>query len=334
MAASLDDGRLLDPFGGQADLAAGLVRAIGDPVARFNEDGLRPLRACRFTAQLGFDLDSDTEVAISQSLATVRLVVAERIREELCKLLMSDLPSVGLILMEETGLLELLLPELHRCAALEQREMHCFDVLHHSLATCDASAPTLHLRWAALLHDIGKATTVAVDASGLPTFYNHECDSATQAHEILYRLRFSHADRDRIVHLVRHHMFNYDDSWSEAAVRQFLARVGEDSVPDLLALRRADQIGRCGEPNLPQTLIELERRIAEIQRSGAALSIGDLAVNGALLMTHLNLHSGPAIGILLRELLTNVVANPSLNTPARLLQIARNFYQERLAPPG
>ena len=332
MAASLADGRLVDPWGGRADFAAKLVRAIGDPLARFGEDGLRPLRACRFAAQLGFVLDAATKAAISPSLATVRLVAAERIRDELTKLLMAEVPSLGLVLMEETGLLQLLIPELQRCAGLKQRDLHCFDVLGHSLATCDASGPALHLRLTALLHDVGKATTVGVGANGQPTFYRHERDSADQAYEILSRLRFPNAERDRVVHLVREHMFNYSSSWSDAAVRRFLARVGQASLPDLLALRRSDQIDRCGKREDAASLLGLEQRVKRMTLAGVALGVADLAVDGAVLMEELQLPPGPFIGTLLRELLDSVVADPTLNNRDQLLLIARDSDRKRRAP--
>ena len=331
IAASLATGVVRDPHHGLRDLGAEVIRCIGDPGERFGEDGVRPLRACRFAAQLGFRVDGATLDAIGGSLGTVAQVSAERIRDELGKLLVSERPSVGLSLMEETGLGELLLPELHRCAGIAQPEMHCFDVLTHSLMSCDAATPELHLRLAALLHDVGKATTVAADEAGRPTFHGHERESARMAHELMSRLRFSNAQRDRVVHLVRHHMFNYDASWSDAAVRRFLARVGAGSVSDLLALRRADQIGHCGQRGVSGNLVELQRRIERVQEQGAALTVSDLAIDGSELMRELGITPGPAVGIILRELLETVVADPALNTAPRLLEIAANFYRERLA---
>ena len=331
IAASLTDGTLHDPYAGVADLSKKLIRCIGNPHERFAEDGLRPLRACRFVAQLGFHVDSATLDAIRPSLGTVALVAAERIREELCKLLLSERPSIGLSLMEETGLGEFILPELHRCAGVVQPEMHCFDVFTHALLSCDAAPADLHLRLAALLHDVGKATTAGADESGRPTFHGHERDSAEMATGIMNRLRFSNAERDRVVHLVRHHMFNYDSGWTDAAVRRFLGRVGPDQVPDLLALRRADQIGHCGRRDVSDNLVQLQRRIERIQEEGAVLTVRDLAVDGSTLMRELGIGAGPDVGIILRELLEAVVADPALNVPARLLEIAGNFYRERLA---
>ncbi len=336
IAASLASGKvpsgtLRDPHGGVRDLAAKVIRCIGDPLERFGEDGLRPLRACRFAAQLGFRVDGPTLGAIPRTLETVAQVSAERIREELSKLLISERPSVGLTLIEETGLGELILPELHRCAGIVQAEMHCFDVLTHSLLSCDAAPSDLRLRVAALLHDIGKATTVGSDEAGRPTFHRHEHESARMAHELMSRLRFSNAERDHVVHLVRHHMFNYDASWSDAAVRRFLARVGASNVPDLLALRRADQIGHCGRRDVSTNLVELQRRIERVREQGAALTINDLAIDGTVLMRELGIKPGPAVGTILRELLETVMADPALNTERRLIEIAANFYRERLA---
>lgn len=331
IAVSLATGSVRDPHHGVRDLGKKIIRCIGEPRERFGEDGLRPLRACRFASQLGFRVDGPTLNAIGESLATVAQVSAERIREELKKLLLSERPSVGLSIIEETGLGELILPELHRCAGIAQPEMHCFDVLTHSLMSCDAAPRDLRLRLSALLHDIGKATTVASDEAGRPTFHRHEHESARMAHDLMGRLRFSNAERDQVVHLVRHHMFNYEATWTDAAVRRFLVRVGPSNVPDLLALRRADQIGHCGRLDVSTNLVELHRRIDQVQEEGAALTINDLAVDGRVLMRELDILPGPVVGTILRELLETVVADPELNTERRLLKIATNLYRKRLS---
>jgi len=341
IAMEVPGGRIVDPFGGRGDLERRLIRAIGDAAERFAEDGLRPLRACRFAAQLGFQVDGPTQDAIRPSLNTVQRVSAERIRSEVEAILLAPRPSVGLWLMQETGLLDLLLPELQRCVGVEQRQPPGrpagapeFDVFTHSLAACDASEPELELRWAGLLHDVGKATTLVRAADGSLSFHHHDRESARMAHEILERLRSPHSLRDGVSHLVAHHMFNFDEQWSDAAVRRFVARVGRDRIDKLLALRRADQLGRYGEEHRPRPsprLVALAQRVSAVMERREAVTVRDLAVNGSDLMTHLKLAPGPVVGILLRQLLEAVLEDPALNERDRLLNIAANFFRSRLA---
>ena len=340
IALEVPGGRIVDPFDGRGDLERGLVRAIGDAAERFAEDGLRPLRACRFAAQLGFQVDRPTREAIRPGLSTVRRVAAERLRGEIEAILLAPRPSVGLSLMAETGLLELLLPELQRCIGVEQRQPPGrpagapeFDVFIHSLATCDASAPELELRWAGLLHDVGKATTLVRAVDGALTFHHHDRESARMAREILERLRSPNALRDGVAHLVAHHMFNFDEQWSDAAVRRFVARVGRDRIDKLLALRRADHIGRYGDRHRAgpsPRLAALARRVSAVMERREAMVVRDLAVNGRDLMAHLKLPPGPTIGILLRQLLEAVLEDPALNEREALLSIAGNL---SLRPP-
>ena len=340
IAMEVPGGRIVDPHSGRADLEAGLIRAIGDPAERFAEDGLRPLRACRFAAQLGFQVDAATVAAIGGSLEVVRRVAAERVGAELERIMLAPRPSVGLLLMEQTGLLLLLLPELHRCVGVEQRRppglpagAREFDVFTHSLAACDATAPELVLRWSGLLHDIGKATTIVRDDDGALTFHHHDRESALMAREIFDRLRYPHALREAVAHLVGLHMFQYDEHWSDAAVRRFIARVGRDQIEQLMALRHADQMGRYGKAYQgSRRLTALASRIEEVTRRDQALTIRDLAVNGNDLMTALELTPGPVVGTLLRELLETVLDDPALNRRDALLGIAGNFYRSRLSP--
>ena len=344
IALEVPGGRVVDPFDGRGDLARKLIRAIGDAGERFAEDGLRPLRACRFAAQLEFQVDAPTRDAIRPSLGTVRRVAAERVRAEIEAILLAPRPSVGLQLMHDTGLLELLLPELQRCVGVEQRQPPGrpatapeFDVFIHSLATCDASDRELELRWAGLLHDVGKAATLVRGAGGELSFHHHDRESARMAREILERLRSPNALRDGVAHLVAHHMFNYDDQWSDAAVRRFVARVGRDRIDKLLSLRRADQLGRYGEQHRARPsarLTALARRVSAVTERREALTVRDLAVNGNDLLAHLELTPGPVVGILLRQLLEAVLEDPALNRRERLLTIAGNFYRSRLAPPA
>jgi tRNA nucleotidyltransferase (CCA-adding enzyme) len=325
--------RLLDPHGGRRDLKAGIIRAIGVPLERFQEDGLRPVRACRFAAQFSFRIEERTFRSIPESLETVRKVSAERIRDEIVRLLAAERPSVGLRLMRECGLLGVLVPELAACSGVQQRELHCFDVFEHLLASCDA-APRENrvVRLAALLHDIGKPPTLEQSDDGALSFHGHEQASARIAGAILRRLRFPTSEVRRTAHLVEQHMFNYEEPWGDAAVRRFLVRVGVENVPDLLALRRADQVGRCGDSSPSPGLIAFQKRIQSVLEQDQALGLADLAVDGRDVMEALGISPGPLVGVILEELLETVLADPEQNNKEMLLRIARRLYEERIEP--
>lgn len=321
LAYNLVTGELLDPHGGRADLAAGLVRAIGDPLERFTEDGLRPLRAIRFASQLEYRIDEPTLAAIPPVLENFRRVSVERVRDELIKILLSPRPSYGLRLLEETGMLAEILPELAVCRGVEQKGFHRFDVLDHSLLACDGAPERLDLRLAALLHDIGKPEARSVGEDGITTFYRHEAVSARDAERALRRLKFPNAVQGSVTHLIRHHMFAYDESWSDAAVRRFLARTGPENLEDLLALRSADAYGTTGEPPDPRGLEPLRRRVERLLSESRALAVRDLAVGGNELAA-LGIPRGPVMGRILAELLETVLDDPELNTRERLTEIA------------
>lgn len=322
-----------DPHDGRADIDRRVIRAIGDPTARFREDGLRPLRACRFAAQLEFSVEEATRKAIPGTLDVLAKVSAERVRDELLKILASPTPSAGLLLMKETGILGVVLPELLEGVGMQQGRYHCHDVFIHSLAACDAApgeSPVLRL--AALLHDVGKPWTLAAAPDGRPTFYGHETVSADMTRDILLRLKLPNAMIKDVVHLVAHHMFNYQEEWSDAAVRRLIARVGEPAIDDLMALRRADQIGMCPEnaEHFPEGLAQFARRVKAVKEAGQAFTVSRLAVNGSDLMESLGVAAGPRVGIILKELLQAVLEDPSLNERGKLLQIAQRLLKERL----
>ncbi len=317
-------GELADPHDGRRDLERGLVRAVGDPAARFEEDGLRPLRAVRFASQLGFEIEEKTLAAIPGALPRFRLVSAERVRVELEKILLSPAPSRGFLLMEGCGMLASALPELASCRGVEQKGFHRFDVLDHLLSSTDAAPRDLVLRLAALLHDAGKPETKALGSDGVATFYRHEEASARIADRVMRRLRFPNGVMAEVLHLIRQHMFFYEDSWSDAAVRRFLARVGPENVERLFALRLADGAGMLGEPVDPRSLDPLRRRVDRVLAEQEALSLKDLAVGGTEL-ARAGIPKGPAMGKILAELLEAVLDDPEQNTAERLLAIATNL---------
>ncbi|MDR2397613.1 MAG: HD domain-containing protein [Spirochaetaceae bacterium] len=330
IALPLPRGPMVDPFNGVGDIKKNLIRAVGNPQERFAEDGLRPLRAVRFAAQMGFDVEEATLAAIPSALGTTEKVSPERIRDELDKILASPQPSRAFLLMEWTGLLELLLPELSRCRNIEQKGFHRFDVLDHSLLACDAAAreEAPHLvRLAALLHDIGKPLSRARDDAGIWTFYQHEQVSANLSRELLTRLRYPNGIIQTVVHLIREHMFHYESNWSEGAVRRFIIRVGEEHLEHLYRLRRADAYGTAGQVPPPDFLLPLTRRVDAVLAKNQALSLKDLAVSGKDLIA-LGIQPGPPMGRILTALLEAVVEDPDLNHKETLLVIAGNLQEQ------
>ncbi|HEY2955727.1 MAG TPA: HD domain-containing protein [Candidatus Eisenbacteria bacterium] len=310
---------LLDPHGGALDLERGVLRAVGDPRARFREDALRPLRVARLAAVLEMEPESGTRAALGSALERARQVAVERVRDELDRMMLAPRPSVGFELLREAGLLPLWLPELARTWAVPQNRYHAYDVYLHSLYTCDAApADKLRVRWAALLHDIGKPDT-RVERGGEGTFYNHPFVGAELADRLLERLRFPLEERRAIVHLVREHMFDFRPEWSDAGLRRWLRRVGEDAVADLFDLRIADVLGNGLRQGFPVYLETMRRRIERLLAESRALRVTDLAVDGRDVMRVLGIPPGPAVREALEALLEEVLDDPARNTRERLL---------------
>ncbi len=308
-----------DPFGGRADLKARTLRAVGDPGVRFHEDGLRPVRAARFAATLEFDLEPSTFEALSRAGEQVARVAAERIRDELVKMLCARQPSRGFEVLRRSGLLPIVLPELAACVAVPQNRYHAFDVYFHSLYTTDAAPAEKPLvRLAALFHDVGKPATRA-EKDGDFTFYNHHFESARLAEAAMTRLRFSRDATEHVVHLVKNHMFDYRPEWTDATVRRFVRTVGADHVADLFDLRIADNLGNGLKTGFPHYLGELTDRITRVIEAQEALSVRDLKVDGADVMRELSLPPGPEVGRILERLLDEVIEDPTRNERKRLL---------------
>ena len=311
-------GELLDPFGGARDLRRRLLRAVGDPLDRFREDALRPLRVARFAAVLEMEIETATRQALGEVRDRATALAVERVREELEKLMRAPRPSVGFEVLREARLLDLWLPELAACRGVPQNRFHAYDVYFHSLYSCDAAQPEKpEVRWAALLHDIGKPGTRA-ERHGEGTFHGHEELGARLADARLEALRFPNAVRERIVHLIREHMFDYRTEWSDAAVRRFVRRVGPETIADLFDLRMADALGNGTRRPDPRRLATLARRVDRVLAAPAALRVADLAVDGRDVMRVLGLPSGPGVGRVLEQLLEEVLEDPSRNTAERL----------------
>ena len=332
IALRLPDGEIVDPFNGTDDIKAGIIRCVGNAGERFSEDGLRPLRAVRFSAQLGFEIEKSTLDAINSALGVSAKVSWERVRDEIDKILASPVPSRAFLLMEKTGLLELFFKELASCRGVEQKGFHSFDVLDHSLLACDYAAKknaSHEVRLAALLHDIGKPPVRKMDEIGVWTFYRHEEIGASMCHKILRRLCYPNEVIDSVCHLVKEHMFHYTEDWSDAAVRRFIARVGENALEDLYRLRRADAFALAGKETEPMNLTALADRVKKVLAQEHAFTLKDLAVSGNDLMT-IGIESGKTMGIILKELLETVLDDPQQNTREKLLEIAGKIVKDKL----
>lgn len=319
--------REVDPWGGRADLSDRLLRAVGNASERFQEDGLRPVRAARFSATLEFEIEDKTFRALGASREQVSRVAAERVREELVKMMQAPKPSRGFEVLRQSALLETVLPELHACVAVPQNRYHAHDVYFHTLYTVDAAPPEKPpVRLAALFHDMGKPKTRVERENGEATFYNHQFEGERITIETMTRLRFSRDMTDRVAHLVKHHMFDYRPEWTDAAVRRFLQKVGADNVADLFDLRIADNIGNGTKTGFPHYLEEFRERIEGVLAERHALTLRDLKVDGQDVMRELGVQPGPKIGEILNVLLEEVVEDPSLNQRGYLLQRVREAF--------
>lgn len=324
-------GAVIDPFGGLQDLAAKTIRAVGTARERFAEDGLRVLRAARFCATLGFELEAATFAAIAPTLDTFRKVSPERVRDEWVKTMKGKQPSRAFEVMRTSGMLAITCPELLEGVGMAQNKWHAYDVWRHGMACMDACAGDPVLRIAALLHDVGKPRTRAFsDKTKDWTFYEHDRVGAEIAEPICHRLKFSNDERQRIVALVRHHLFHYDQ-WTDAAVRRWIRRVGKERIEDLWALNEADVRGKADsiESEALAPLQAMKEHVARVLAAGAVLSTRDLAVDGHDLMRACGLPPGRQLGELLEQLLEQVTVEPSRNERQTLLDAARALVAAR-----
>lgn len=311
-------GLVLDPVGGAADLADRLLKTVGDPRQRFGEDALRLMRAARFAGRFEMAIEAETEAAIVELAPTVATVSSERVRDELLRILRLDpRPSRALVALERLGLLKVILPELAALRGIPQAKAVPGDALDHTLRAVDAAG--VEARLAALLHDLGKATTLA-DGH----FIGHDKVGADVAATVLARLRVPSSLAARTVGAVREHMYAYDDAWTDAAVRRFIRRTAYVDRALLFALRRADNAASGVGSNGEENQAELEARIArELERQPELLLHRRLAIDGHDLQRELGLEPGPEIGAVLDRLIEAVLDDPALNEASTLLELAR-----------
>lgn len=327
LAYDITKEQIIDYVEGLADIQKRLIRTIGNPIDRFSEDGLRSYRACRFAAKLYFSIDADTLSAVSRTLETAKAVSAERVRDELLKLMDTEKPSIGLEYMRESGLMGLSLPELLEGFNVKQNKYHIYDIYYHSLYSCDAiPGADRIIKFAALLHDIGKSATRKEGEDGEGTFYNHEVVGTKITRRIMKRLKFSNEEITKVTNLIINHMFHYVDEWTDGAVRRFMKKVGLENLEDLLTLRLADRRGNGQRDGLPAPIMQLQKRIERVIEEDSALTVRDLDIDGHDIMTEFNVKPGPVIGKILNELLEIVLDDPESNKREILLSKAREIY--------
>lgn len=322
VALEVETGKLIDPFQGQEDLKARLVRQVF-PQA-FEEDPLRILRAVQFASRFNFEIEPRTWKHLGASVELIKTVAAERIAEELNKLiLLSPKPSLGFKLMEKSGLLKIILPELAEGVGVTQPGgYHRWEVFEHSLYVVDAAPAKLQLRWAGLLHDVAKPQT-RTETLGGATFYGHEKKGARMAKEVLRRLKYSNDFGEQVVKLVDKHMFT--TAVTDKGLRRLIRKVGPELVFDLLDLRRADVVGQ-GMGGKTDDVDELEARIkAELEKK-PPFGVKELAISGHDVMENLQIPAGPMVGKILNHLLEQVLDDPALNEKSALLKLAKDYY--------
>lgn len=315
---------VIDPFGGLTDLKAGILRTVGNPNERFAEDALRLMRAVRFAGELGFTIDQATFDAIRNNAPSLGEVSWERIRIEFERIILSDRPSEGVDILQKTGLLRHVIPELEEGVGVTQNLHHVYTVWEHNLLalkTCPSKK--LAVRLAALLHDVGKPRTKRGDGK-YATFYNHDHVGARMTRKILDRLRFPREIVEKATLLVDQHLFYYNvDEVTEAAVRRVIKRVGLENIRDLIDVRIGDRLGSGVPKAKPYRLRHFEFMVEKVSKD--ALSVKKLAINGHDLMNDLGMKPGPKIGAILDVLLGEVIDNAAKNNHEYLLRRSKDL---------
>ncbi|MGB4833813.1 MAG: HDIG domain-containing metalloprotein [Candidatus Moraniibacteriota bacterium] len=328
---------IIDPFHGQTDIEQKCIRAVGNPDDRFTEDGLRLLRAIRLPVELSdpkqadltWTIEANTRQALQKHADILTRVAFERIRDEFSRIILSAHPSQGVALLQETGLLRHIIPELVEGVGVAQNLHHIYTVWEHNLralATCPSTK--LSVRLATLLHDVGKPRTKRGEGYH-STFYNHDHVGGRMTKKILERLRYPKKIIDHAAMLVDNHLFYYNvGEVTEASVRRLIKRVGLENMDDLMAVRIGDRLGSGVPKAKPYKLRHLEYMVDKVSQD--ATSVKMLKVDGSALMAELNLSPGPKIGALLECLLAEVIDDPARNVREQLLDRARQLMDNDL----
>jgi len=321
MALDWND-KLIDLYDGQNDLKNKLIKCVGNPDERFKEDALRMMRAIRIASQIGFLIEEKTFESIQKNAVLIQKIASERIKDELFKILLSPAPSDGIILLNNSGLLKEVIPELLDGVGVRQKGHHIDDVWTHNLKTlnnCSTNDPVTKL--AALLHDVGKPKSMIGEGEGR-TFHNHEIIGSRMAVNIGKRLRLSNKELEQLFKLVRWHMFSVISTQTDKAVRRFIRNVTTDYIDEMIALRRGDRLGSGAKESSWRWEL-FKKRIVEVQKQ--PFSIKDLKVNGMDVMEILEIKPGKRVGEVLETIFNEVEENPNLNQREILLEKIKKF---------
>ncbi|MFH1393004.1 MAG: HD domain-containing protein [Patescibacteria group bacterium] len=331
-AIACDGKKFIDPFGGQKDIKNKIIRAVGEPEKRFNEDALRLMRAARFAVQLNFNIEKKTAEAIKNNRNDIVAISKERIRDELIKIIQTENAKPGIEMLREFGLLKHIMPEIEEGFGIGQNKHHIYTVWEHNLLALDWAVKhnyKLENRIASLLHDVGKPKTKQGDGPD-STFYNHEVVGARITAKILERLKFPKKFIEKVVLLVRYHLFYYNvEEVSESSVRRLVRNVGPENMDDLLEVRIADRKGSGVPKAEPYKLRHLRAIIEKVSRD--PISVKMLKINGDDLMKILKIEPGPKIGYILNILLDEVLDDPQKNDKENLTTCAVALNKKSLA---
>lgn len=318
-AIALDEskGQIIDPYKGQKDITAKVLRTVGVPSERFEEDALRLMRAVRLVAELNFALDDETAAAIQEKGPNLKHVSRERIRDEFVRILESDQPMMALVLSQQLGILQYIVPDLIRGIGVDQNQAHSFDVFGHNLRAMQHAADKgwpLDIRLAALFHDISKPETRRwAEEKKDWSFHGHEVVGSRVTRKALENMRFSRETIEKVSKLVRWHMFFSDpEQITLSAVRRMIRNVGPENIDDLLNLRICDRIGTGRPKEQPFRFRKYKAMVDEALRD--PISVGMLKTDGNRLMIEFHVQPGPRIGYVLHALLEDVLEDPKKNT--------------------
>lgn len=319
-----DKAGLVDIFEGERDLALGIIRCVGNPYDRFDEDALRVLRAARFAAQLGFEIDEKTKLAMEDKAPNLSDISAERIQVELVKLLVSDNPDM-LRTMYKLGITKIILPQFDKMMEVKQNNPHhMYTVGEHTLHALNNVPAKKNLRLAVLLHDSGKVETETVDENGISHFYNHAKVSEEKAHEIIRNLKFDNDTLNNVKRLIRWHDYRF--TLTKKSLRRSISKIGSDIFEDLLLVMRADVLAQSSylQKEKLEQLDSIKALYLKIITQNDCLTVKNLAVNGNDLIS-LGIKKGPKIGEVLTALLDIVLENPERNSKNFLLEEAKKY---------
>lgn len=321
------EGQIIDQFNGQTDITNRIIKAVGNAEDRFQEDALRIMRAIRFSAQLNFEIEKETLSAIVEKKELLKEIAWERIRDELFKLLATENAYEGIVTLKETGILKIILPELTNCFGIVQegpKHDRIYDIGEHcflSLKHCPSTDPLV--KFATLLHDIGKVDTYKVASDGNVTFYNHEVVGASIAKQICRRFNFSNDQLNKIYRLIRWHMFTINEDQTDASIRRFIKNVELENVDDMMALRVGDRLGGGTKNAVSWRMEKFRSRIDEVMTK--PFSISDLKINGKDVMDTLQIKPGPQVGSILQKLFDEVLEDANLNDKEILLKKLQEY---------